>query len=225
MPDSCHLVTFWLLQWSHELCCVSVCNVAVKGGRHWLCPHCCLASCLLACSSRQHLQRCKSQEAWCCVQCEYTSQATFQKRPSGVALQLAVSILQCHKMHRALGLLLGTEAPVFDTQLCRLSFSVPVFLSFLSLNPPASHSHTLHLRPVIFRLHMLKSPSCCLMQEARQKVKEAQAQIAICKREFQAAVQAGDLKKQQVYTSWISHWHRKLAEEKQRAQNRIFSTK
>ena len=127
-------------------------------------------------------------------------------------------------MHKALGLLQGTEAPVFDTHLCRLSSSVPVFLSFRSLNPPSLHCLHNTSQACVADCTCSNLPHAAL-QEARQKVKEAQAQITICKREFQAAVQAGDVKKQQVYTSWISHWHRKVAEEKQKAQNRIFSTK
>ena len=52
------------------------------------------------------------------------------------------------------------------------------------------------------------------MQGASQKVTEAKEQIAVCKRESQAAMRAGDVQKQRLYESWIDHWHQKLAEEK-----------
>ncbi|DBA95453.1 TPA: hypothetical protein ACH3X3_013320 [Trebouxia sp. C0006] len=52
------------------------------------------------------------------------------------------------------------------------------------------------------------------IQGASQKVTEAKEQIAVCKREFQAAMRAGDVQKQRLYESWIDHWHQKLAEEK-----------
>ncbi|KAL0037221.1 hypothetical protein WJX79_006849 [Trebouxia sp. C0005] len=64
-----------------------------------------------------------------------------------------------------------------------------------------------------------------LYTEARQKFREAQAQIATCKQGFHAAVRAGDSRKQQMYTSQIKHWQHVAAEEKQRAQKTIFSSK
>ncbi len=63
------------------------------------------------------------------------------------------------------------------------------------------------------------------IQGARQKVAEAKEQIAVCKREFQAAMRAGDVQKQRLYESWIDHWHQKLAEEKRVAQKKVQPTK
>ncbi|KAL0028987.1 hypothetical protein WJX77_009941 [Trebouxia sp. C0004] len=60
---------------------------------------------------------------------------------------------------------------------------------------------------------------------ARGKVAEAKEQIAVCKREFQAAMRAGDVQKQRLYESWIDHWHQKLAEEKRAAQKKVQATK
>jgi hypothetical protein len=64
-----------------------------------------------------------------------------------------------------------------------------------------------------------------LVQEARHKFREAQAQVATCKKGFHAAVRAGDHRKQQMYTSQIEHWQHVAVEEKQRAQKTIFSSK
>ena len=72
--------------------------------------------------------------------------------------------------------------------------------------------------------HLLMSHTAAI-QGASQKVTEAKEQIAVCKREFQAAMRAGDVQKQRLYESWINHWHQKLAEEKRVAQKKVQPTK
>lgn len=77
-----------------------------------------------------------------------------------------------------------------------------------------------------WRIVLGSIPTCyTLVQEARQKFREAQAQIATCKKSFHAAKRAGDHQKQQMYTSQIEHWQHVAAEEKQRAPKTIFSSK
>lgn len=77
-----------------------------------------------------------------------------------------------------------------------------------------------------WRIVLGPNPTCyTLVQEARQKLREAQAQIATCKKSFHAAKRAGDHQKQQMYTSQIEHWQQVAAEEKQRAPKTIFSSK
>ncbi|DBA77587.1 TPA: hypothetical protein ACH3X1_009389 [Trebouxia sp. C0004] len=71
----------------------------------------------------------------------------------------------------------------------------------------------------------IKTGHTDLYTEARQKSREAQAQIATCKQGFHTAVRAGDHRKQQMYTSQIEHWQHVAVEEKQRAQKTIFSRK
>ena len=64
-----------------------------------------------------------------------------------------------------------------------------------------------------------------LLQEARSKFRNAQAQIALCKQEFFSAQRAGDYEKQAFCTSQIEYWQQKAVEEKQRAHKKIFSSK
>lgn len=70
-----------------------------------------------------------------------------------------------------------------------------------------------------------KDPVGHLLQEARSKFRNAQAQIALCKQEFFSAQRAGDYEKQAFCTSQIEYWQQKAVEEKQRAHKKIFSSK
>ncbi|DBA67926.1 TPA: hypothetical protein ACH3X2_014129 [Trebouxia sp. C0005] len=71
----------------------------------------------------------------------------------------------------------------------------------------------------------LKTERSDLSCGARDKFTEAKEQITVCKREFYAAMRAGDVQKQRLYESWVGHWHHKLAEEKRAAQKKIQPTK
>ena len=64
-----------------------------------------------------------------------------------------------------------------------------------------------------------------MFQEARAKFFDAQAQMSLCNQEFHSAQRAGDVQKQQLYSTQLQYWQKKCAEEKQRAQKKIVSSK
>ena len=81
--------------------------------------------------------------------------------------------------------------------------------------------------PVV-QVNMCGTIHLCPMLQYRGPARRSQKQkeqIAVCKREFQAAMRAGDVQKQRLYESWIYHWHQKLAEEKRVAQKKVQPTK
>ena len=82
-----------------------------------------------------------------------------------------------------------------------------------------------HAGYTLFRLYQDPVDHLLLLQEARSKFRNAQAQIALCKQEFFSAQRAGDYEKQAFCTSQIEYWQQKAVEEKQRAHKKIFSSK